>query len=79
MSENQQRFREQDGIVRQYDYADSAVLVADVGANVDGSVDVVEETAIVVTEDEQYEFEIPEGEEARGTMNNGVVTVEVWE
>ena len=64
-----------DGPVRHYEYADSDLIVADFGA-VDGSVDVVDGTAIVVIDDEQYEFAIPEGV-ASAVMNNGVVSVEV--
>ena len=64
-----------DGPVRHYEYADSDLIVADFGA-VDGSVDVVDGTAIVVIDDEQYEFAVPEGL-ASAVMNNGVVTVEV--
>lgn len=64
-----------DGPVRQYEYADSNMIVADFGA-VNGSVDVVDETAMVVIDDEQYEFAVPEGV-ASAVMNNGIVTVEV--
>jgi len=67
------------GIVRQYDYENETVLVADFG-HVDGSVDVVDGTAIVVLgeEDDHYEFEVPEGA-SRGIMNNGIVSIEVEE
>jgi hypothetical protein len=64
-----------DGPVRHYEYADSDVIVADFGA-VEGSVDVVDGTAIVVVDDEQHEFPVPEGA-ASGVMNNGVVSIEV--
>lgn len=64
-----------DGPVRQYDYEDAAVLAADFGA-VDGHVDVVDGTAIVVVDGEQYEFAVP-AEPARAVMNNGVVTIEM--
>lgn len=76
MSEYTQKIRgDFDGVVRRYDYDDSAVLVADFGP-AEGSVDVVDETAIVIVDDEQYEFEVPAGA-SRGIMNNGIVTVEV--
>ena len=42
----------------------------------DGSVDIVDGTAIVVVGDEHYEFEVPAGA-SRAVMNNGVVTVEL--
>jgi hypothetical protein len=64
-----------DGPVRHYDYDDTSVLVADFGV-VDGSVDIVDGTAIVVVDDEQHEFSIPAGTN-RAIMNNGVVTIEV--
>lgn len=64
-----------DGPIRHYEYADSDVIVADFGA-VDGSVDVVDETAIVVVDNEQYEFSVPAGT-ASAVMNNGIVSVEV--
>ncbi|MEF8777699.1 MAG: hypothetical protein V5A36_02175 [Natronomonas sp.] len=64
-----------DGPVRHYDYDDESVLVADFGV-VDGSVDIVDSTAIVVVDDEQHEFSIPPGTN-RAIMNNGVVTIEV--
>lgn len=73
----QERFaRRDDAVARRYEFDDQAVFVADFGAATDGTLDVVGDTAIVVVEDEQYEFELPEGA-ARTSMNNGVVTVEV--
>jgi len=75
MSEHIQSIRsEVDGLVRRYEYDDSAVLVADFGP-VDGAVDVVDGTAMVVVDDDQYEFEIGEDVD-RAIMNNGVVTIE---
>lgn len=65
------------GVVRRYDYEDRMVLVADLGAGVDGAVDVVGSTAIVVAGDDQHEFDLPEGETAQAYMKNGVVTIEV--
>jgi hypothetical protein len=77
MSTFQERFaRGGDTLARRFDYDDLVVFVADLGPGRDGSVDVVGETAIVVVDDEQYEFELPAGE-ARGSIVNGVVTVEV--
>jgi hypothetical protein len=77
MSAFQERFaRRGDTLARRFDYDDLVVFVADLGPGRDGSVDVVGETAIVVVDDEQYEFDLPAGE-ARGSIVNGVVTVEV--
>ncbi|MFB6105896.1 MAG: hypothetical protein ABEJ70_02890 [Halobacteriaceae archaeon] len=72
---------DRDAIVRQYDYGDSVVVVADVGArDEDVSVDVVDGTAIVVVETGtgsiEREFDLPDGD-AKAFINNGVVTVEV--
>lgn len=63
------------GIVRRYEYEDGSVLVADLGF-VDGSVDVLDDVAIVVADDEQYELTLP-GPVSRASMNNGVVTIEL--
>ncbi|MDR9380190.1 MAG: hypothetical protein RI560_00755 [Natronomonas sp.] len=64
-----------DAVARHYEYDDSAIIVADFGF-VTGSVDVVDDTAIVVIDDDQYEFDVPAGVD-RAVMNNGVVSIEV--
>jgi hypothetical protein len=71
-----QQFDRTDAIARRYQYGDRTVLVVDVGAGVEGSVDVVDGTAIVVVGDDQYELALPEGT-ASAFMKNGVVTIEV--
>lgn len=69
-------------MVRQYEYADGVVVAADLGVAVDeeATVDVVDDTAIVVVESEQgpveREFDLPEGA-AEAFIKNGVVTIEV--
>jgi len=63
------------GLVRQYEYESGSVIVADFG-HVDGSVDVVDGTAIVVVDGEHHEFDVPTGA-SRAVMNNGIVTVEL--
>ena len=73
---NQLRFADGDGPLRRYDYSDRTVFAADLGAGVEGSVDVVDGTVIVVRGGEQYEFEVPMGR-AQAFIKNGVVTVEV--
>lgn len=76
MTETMQSIRADiDGPVRRYEYDDGAVLVADFGF-VEGSVDLVDGTAIVVIDDDQYEFSVPEGTD-RAVLNNGIVTIEV--
>lgn len=77
MNDFEQQFAHEDGVeARRYDYGDETVLVADLGATEEAHVDVVDGTAIVVRGDEQYELDLPTGE-ARASMNNGVVTIEV--
>ncbi|MFQ3319535.1 MAG: hypothetical protein ACI8UR_000036 [Natronomonas sp.] len=76
MSEYSQTIRgDVDGVVRRYEYEAEDILVADFG-HVEGSVDVVDGTAIVIADGEQYEFDVPVGA-SRAIMNNGIVTVEV--
>lgn len=76
MNEYTQSIRDEvDGVVRQYEYDDRTVIVADFGF-VDGSVDVVDGTAIVVIEPDQYEFEVPDAVDS-AIMNNGVVTIDM--
>lgn len=66
-----------DAPVRRFEYDDgTAVLAADLGAVADASVDVVDGTAIVVTESDQYDLTVPAGD-ARAFIKNGVLTVEV--
>jgi hypothetical protein len=70
-----------DAMVRRYEYDDEDVLVADFGhvaraSGHAGSVDLVDGTAIVVVDDEQYEFDVP-ANASRGIINNGIVTVEM--
>ena len=72
-----QRFVDEEFIGRRYEYRDRAGLVADFGAGAEGSVDLVGDTAIVVVDDDQYEFEVPAGVTTRASVNNGVLTVEV--
>ena len=67
---------EQDGSVRTRTYDDGSVIVADFGADAgDLSVDVVGDTVIVVADDHQVEFELPEGADEI-SVNNGVLTIE---
>jgi len=74
---DQSQSTERAGAVTRYEYDDVVVLAADFGAGAgDGSVDVVDGTAIVVVGDRQEEFPVP-GNVAEASINNGVVTVEV--
>lgn len=70
-----QQFEAQDVDVRRFDYDDEVVLAADFGYTESASVDVVDDTVIVVADCEQYDVEI-EGD-ARAFMKNGVLSIEV--
>jgi len=70
-----QQFVEQDVDVSRYDYDDSVVLAADFGHTESASVDVVDDTVIVVVDGEQYDVEV--GGEAQAFIRNGVLTIEV--
>jgi hypothetical protein len=61
--------------LRRYDYGDETVLAADLGPERDAAVDVVDGTAIVVVDGEQYDLEL-DGD-ARAFIRNGVLTIEV--
>jgi hypothetical protein len=61
--------------VRRYEYDDGVVLAADFGPSREAAVDVVDDTVIVVTDDDQYELEV-EGD-ATAFISNGVLTIEV--
>ena len=74
MNTDQQLFDELP--VRRFEYNDGVVLAADVGVADDTSVDVVDDTVILVAGDEQYEQPLPESD-ARAFMNNGVLTIEL--
>ncbi|MFC7175799.1 hypothetical protein [Halosegnis marinus] len=77
MNEFQERSARRENVVgTRYEEDGSTVLVADLGPDVEGSVDVVDGTAMVVVGDDQYEFDVPDGR-ATARLNNGVVTVEV--
>lgn len=63
--------------VRRFERDDGTfVLATDFGVATDATVDVVDETAIVVVGSEQYDIDLPAGD-AHTFMKNGVLTVEV--
>lgn len=51
-------------------------IVLDFGADTEGTIDVVDTTAIVLVEDDQYEFELDRAVE-RSFIHNGVLTIEL--
>ena len=69
-----------DVFARQYEYDDAEVLAVDLGASGEASVDVLDDTAIVVVEDgeesRQLELQLPDGG-AEAFITNGVLTIEV--
>ena len=69
-----QRFVDGEVTGRRYEYDDRSVLVADFGTGVDGTVDLVGDTAIVVVDDEQFDVDIP-ADASDVTANNGVLTI----
>ncbi|ELZ09760.1 Hsp20/alpha crystallin family protein [Natrinema thermotolerans] len=73
--------REEGQLARRYEYDDATVMAVDFGTDVgDVSVDVVDDTAIVVLADDQYEIELPAAAgDAHTFMKNGVLTIELEE
>ncbi|ADJ14861.1 Hsp20/alpha crystallin family protein [Halalkalicoccus jeotgali] len=77
----QHKAGENEAFVRRYEYDDESVIAVDLGSKAgESTVDVVGDTAIVITEtsdgEHQEEFDLP-GEEARAFIRNGVLTIEV--
>lgn len=65
----------EDVVVRSVEYDDESVIAVDFGtAAADVSVDVVGSTTIVVTDGDQFEFELPP-EASDVTARNGVLTI----
>lgn len=63
-------------MISQHDYDDTTVIAVDFGPDVGAvSVDIVDTTAIVVADDQQFEFEIPD-EADDITVNDGILTIE---
>ncbi len=71
----QQQFPDERVGVREFAYDDRTVWAVDFGPGVDGTVDVVDDTAIVLVGDEQYDVDLADGAEV--FMKNGVLTIEV--
>lgn len=67
---------EEERAVRTVDRPNGTSIVADLGAATEGVVDVVGDTAIVVTDDDQFEIELV-GEPERAFMKNGVLTIDL--
>jgi len=74
-----EQFDEQErGSLQRYDYGETTLFVADLGAEIgDATVDVVDGAAIVVTDaGEHLEFALPE-RVREASIRNGVLTIEV--
>ncbi|MHB9286596.1 Hsp20/alpha crystallin family protein [Halobacteriales archaeon Cl-PHB] len=71
----QQQFRDEQVGVREFAYDDRVVWAIDFGSGVDATVDVVDGTAIVVTDEDQWDLDLVDGADV--FMNNGVLTIEV--
>ena len=77
MTPKRQQFDERDtGGLRRYEYDDAVVYAADVGLG-EATVDVAGSTVLLVRDDDQAEFEVPESGTVEAGINNGVLTVEV--
>lgn len=77
MSGFQQRFASREDVAAtHYEDDGRVVFVADFGPTSDGTVDVVDGTAIVVLGDDQHEFDVPAGE-STAQFRNGIITVAV--
>ncbi len=64
--------------IRTIDRPDSTSMVVDLGTSAEGSVDIVDDTAIVVIGDDQYDIELTDSVE-RAALNNGVLTIDYGE
>lgn len=65
-----------DATLRRYEYDDGVVVAGDLGPERGATVDVVDDTAIVVAGDEEYDVDLPAGD-AEAFIHNGVLTIEV--
>lgn len=70
-----QTLREQDFESHRFEYEDSTEHVVDFGAGVDATLDVIDDTAIVVVGRNQHDVDVPA--DAEVFMTNGVLTIEV--
>lgn len=71
-----QEVDQQEAIIREYEYDNTTAITADFGpAASDISIDIVDETAIVVVSGEQFEFEFPDNADEIAAKN-GILTIE---
>lgn len=72
-----QQIEDQGIEVSRITYDDQTEIVADFGPCSRAAVDVVDGTAIVIVDDEQYDFTVDA--DAQAFMHNGILTIEVNE
>jgi len=72
----QQQLAEQGVEVERRAYDGEVAFVADLGPSEAATVNVVGETVIVVTDEEQYDINV-EAKDAQAFIKNGVLTIEV--
>ncbi|MFC3958465.1 DUF7127 family protein [Halovivax cerinus] len=73
-----QRTGESPVMVRTYEYDDRLVVADLADASAEPTLDVVDGTAIVVVDDDQYEIDLPaDGSVAHTFMKNGVLSIEL--
>lgn len=66
----------EEAIIREYEYNNTTAITADFGpAASDISIDIVDETAIVIVNGEQFEFKLPDNADEIAAKN-GVLTIE---
>lgn len=70
-----QQFDDEGISVARREHDEGVTLVADFGAQTAASVDVVGETVIVVTDDDQHEIDV--AGDAQAFIRNGILTIEV--
>lgn len=64
-----------DAVVRQIEDDGASAITVDFGPDAaDMSIDIVDDTVIVVTSDRQFEFDLPDGA-SDVTVKNGVLTI----
>lgn len=65
----------QGAVVSEHKYDGESVIAVDFGTDhADLTVDIVDDTAIVIADSEQFEFELP-SEASKVTANNGILTI----
>jgi hypothetical protein len=65
----------QNTVATEHEYDGESLIAVDFGrTHADLTVDIVDDTAIVITDSDQFEFDLP-SEASEVTANNGVLTI----